>query len=203
MGHAQAEHMVKAGRHMAFAAQGGAAQGERAVFAAQMERDAGGRIPGKILDVELVDHVLGLLLRRAVVFPAVGIGAGEVDDHGAAAVRAAGAGIGIGGAPGGALGGDQIIIIHAGQVPGGFIDPDTACAALHGNGFKRRAFCAVFIQAERDAGGGRRPEGKARAAGRKEAAQRLVGMKFLLEFEGIEILFEFSSSHKKAPYVFP
>src|SRR5699024_235024 len=114
----------------AVAVQGGAVQREGFVPAPVFCRYAAGRVPGEILDVGLVDDVLGASGGGAVGGPALRVGAAQVDDHAARAVPSAGHGPGVGGAAGCAIGiRDGKIVEAAVPVAGQFTLPYAVAGA--------------------------------------------------------------------------
>ena len=77
---------------------GGASLSQAQVLAAPLFLNAGGGVDGQVTDVQLPDHGVGdgvVIVGILVVSPAIGVGGGQVDDHGAAAVDAGGTGVGI------------------------------------------------------------------------------------------------------------
>ena len=171
--HARRMHAVSAERRVRLA------EGE--VFAAVRRGDAAGRVDGKVLHMDLGDHVLRSARRGAVALPAGRVRARQVDDHAAPPVQPAGPGIGIARAPGDAVHGHVVIVIRAVEIARVLRLPKPPLPAAHRDARKRVAPAAVPVEIEGHALGHGRPQRKARARRRAEAAQRLPAVKFLPE----------------------
>ena len=96
--------------------------------------DTGILVHTQVADMELVDDGIGDMTARVgvtILIPAGGVGGAQVDDHGALAVDAGGAGIGVAGLP------DALLQLHgkgvvgAVQVAGHFGSPGARHGGLH------------------------------------------------------------------------
>ena len=105
VGHAEGKLSVRAGPR------------ECLECSAVLGRDAAVRVPGEVLDVELVDHLLRLERGRYIPLKARWVGAGQVNDHAARSVAAAGRSVGVAGTADEAGGLHLIIVIYPMEVP--------------------------------------------------------------------------------------
>ena len=177
MGHPEPFEIVEPGRVYAIMKKGGAGQGQRLVGAAQRFGNPARSIVGEIPHMQFIDDVLRRVGGGCVGSPVFGVGAAQIQHHAARPVPPAGAGPGVGGAAGGALGvGDGEIIIGPVQVAGHRALPPAVRGAVKRLDQPGFAGCAVVIQIQGDGPGGRRPEREGGGVGGIGEAERAVVM---------------------------
>ena len=144
MGDAKAAQMVKPHRLAAFGNAAGFGKGQ--VLAPVLE--AKPPLHGKIPDVELIDDGIGdgaSVMGIDVLVPALRIGGGQIDDHGAAAVDAYSPGIGITGFPLRSVCRNHEGVVDAPQILPAMGDP-SALYSLQEDLSERQRIWRVFLR---------------------------------------------------------
>ena len=190
MGGPQVLQVIQAGGAITLAVQGGVIERQGGKLPPELLRHAAVRVPGEILDVDLIDHVLHRLGRGRVLRPALGISRRQLYHHAPLAVDATGLGVRILGAVGRPLHRDIIIIIYAVQPGGIIIFPQAARALLHQHAAHGGALAAIRIQIQHDLPGCGRPQRKVGTLRIQPGSQGRVAVIFLLKFRRIKPAFE-------------
>ena len=177
MGDAQVLDVVQTGRLAGF----GFLSGFRHTQELALILDPGAAVHGKVTDVKLVDKGVGNVdpgVGIAVLFPAVGIGAVHIDDHGPFAVDAGGLGIGVAGLTDLTVHQYKVGVVDPIQIAHTLRDPGTVDIGLHVQlreqvvGAGRTA--AVKVDGDLFGSGSPDPEG--RLLGRPDSAQIAAGI---------------------------